>query len=101
METPVTSRGSVKPILAPNGQVRKLLADTAIVGLQHLLPSQVPLFARFRATGFNPGSIFLTGKPYSTIPSAVNGLSELGCKVYHIKEHCFEIGRYADYFRGF
>lgn len=56
-------------------------ARTLIVGVQHLLVSQVPVFEILIEQGFAPSNILLLGKSYSTSSYAAQALRGLGLTV--------------------
>jgi D-isomer specific 2-hydroxyacid dehydrogenase, NAD binding domain len=90
----------VRPILALRRPVGDTLDSTALVALQHLLPSVADLFRRFVDAGFKANSIFLVGKPYSTIQRTTLDLAQHGVSVFAEPiSTSFKVGAYSAYFR--
>lgn len=76
---------------------RKGDQQTALICLQHLLPSIEYLFQRIiLSTKIPPCRIFVIGKPYSTITSVVDRLKQLGINVFVPDTEEFEPGNYAE-----
>ncbi len=88
-------------ILSLKRDVSEKLDGVVLVSLQHLLPSIVPLFNRLVSAGIDPTRIFIMGKPYSTIPSVVSNLGELGCYVHLPNEKSLGVGSFAERFRSY
>lgn len=61
---------------APN-----LMKRVGIVGVQHLLPSSLPLFDALIHAGVEPGCMYILGKPYSTHSDVLAALQQRGCVV--------------------
>ena len=56
--------------------------ETVIVAVQHLLASNVALFAALIELGLAPENAFVIGKGYSTSPAMADALAELGPTVF-------------------
>jgi hypothetical protein len=89
-----------RPLLSLRQDVGSRLADTALVALQHLLPSVGPLFQRFVGAGFRADQTFVLGKPYSTVPQAAEAIAQTGCHVHLPAAGFFELGRYSESFHA-
>lgn len=96
----VNSIETVHPILGVKKRADGPLGQTALVALQHLLPSITALFGRFVEAGFRPDRIFAVGKPYSTVSGTVDGLTKRGISVFaEPTGPGFPVGAYSNYFR--
>jgi len=91
---------SARSLLSLKCDVGGKLADVALISLQHLLPSIVPLFERFIAAGIDAQRLFVLGKPYSTVPAVAEALLRRGCHVHLPGDAAFPAGEYAKYFGG-
>jgi D-isomer specific 2-hydroxyacid dehydrogenase, NAD binding domain len=89
-----------KPILNVRHELGARLTDTALVALQHLLPSVGPLFQRFVGAGFRPEQMFVLGKPYSTVPQVAETIAQTGCHVHVPPPGFFDLGHYSEKFHA-
>jgi len=89
-----------RPILIPARDLSHELHRTALVALQHFLPSIPALVTRFLELGFRPEAVFLLGKPYSTVPAVVEELEARACYVHRPPDRFLTVQEsYASRFR--
>ncbi|MDP1609524.1 MAG: hypothetical protein Q8M11_00590 [Sulfuritalea sp.] len=81
----------------PIEKSRNSSRDVIVVALQHLLPSITHLFSRLIDLGFQPGNIWVLGKPYSTVKRTALELRDTyGIHVFRAGEQrLFPPGGYA------